>query len=58
MPAFMAWLNVKAAEHAKAYPDVLNLEDLQDIKTFAQFDNSVTLPVFGFPSTEVLTLIY
>ena len=49
MPAFMVWFNIKAIEHAKAYPDILNLEDLRYIKTLAQLDSSVTLfPCSGF----------
>lgn len=53
MPVFLAWLNIKAAEHAKAYPDKLRLDDVNSIKTFTQFDSLVTLPVFGFSSPEV-----
>lgn len=55
MPVFLAWLNIKAAEHAKAHPDQLSLDDtqVQGIKTFTQFDSLVTLPVFGFSTTEV-----
>lgn len=54
MPVFLAWLNIKATEHARAYPEVLNLEDVQNLKTFLQFDSKVTLPVFGFETAEVL----
>lgn len=53
MPVFLAWLSVKATEHARIYPEVLNLEDVQGVKTFSEFDTHVTLPVFGFPSKEV-----
>lgn len=53
MPVFLAWLTFKATEHAKAYPDKLTLEDVQGVKTFAEFDSRVTLPVFGFSSPEV-----
>ncbi|CAN0101047.1 unnamed protein product, partial [Sphacelaria rigidula] len=52
MPVFLSWLNMKAAEHARAYPEVLKLEDVENIKTFSQFDERVTLPVFGFQSKE------
>lgn len=53
MPVFLDWLNIKATEHARAYPDVLKLEEVQNIKSFSQFDSKVTLPIFGFESTEV-----
>lgn len=55
MPTFLAWLNVKAMAHARAYPEVLSLEDVHGVKTFGDFDTYVTLPIFGFSSKEVRT---
>lgn len=58
MPVFLSWLNLKAAEHARAYPEVLKLEDVENIKTFSQFDERVTLPVFGFQTKEVCPFLF
>lgn len=53
MPVFLAWLSIKATEHAKIYPDKLTLEDVHGVKTFTDFDTRVTSPVFGFSSPKV-----
>ncbi|CAN0349861.1 unnamed protein product, partial [Laminaria digitata] len=52
MPVFLACLTIKAAEHAKAFPDKVSLEDVQSVKTFLQFDSRITAPAFGFSSQE------
>lgn len=52
-PIFMGWMNMKAAAHAKAFPEKLSLETVQNVKTFTQFNSHILSPVFDFSSPDV-----
>ncbi|CAM9608442.1 unnamed protein product [Ectocarpus sp. 6 AP-2014] len=51
-PIFMGWMNMKAAAHAKAFPEKLSLETVQNVKTFTQFNSDILSPVFDFSSPD------
>ncbi|CAN0374571.1 unnamed protein product [Pylaiella littoralis] len=52
MPVFLGWMNSKATAHAKAFPEQLSLETVQTVKTFTQFNEHVTSPLFDFSTPE------
>ena len=50
MEYFLRSLRVKIREKNRLYPELYPLQGLDDMKTFAEFDNRYTAPVHGFTS--------
>ena len=48
MARFMRSLRAKVREKANRYPGALNLEGLDAMRTFAEFDDRYTAPIHGF----------
>jgi predicted alpha/beta-fold hydrolase len=48
MARFMRSLRLKVREKATRFPGQLNLEGLENMRTFAQFDDRYTAPIHGF----------
>jgi hypothetical protein len=52
MQRFLKSLNAKMIEKDKMFPNALNLKNIQNIKTFKEWDNQFTAPIHGFLSSE------
>lgn len=52
MHYFMNSLKDKIREKARMFPKLINIDGLDDIKTFAPFDNRYTAPLHGFQDAD------
>lgn len=52
MARFMRSLRSKVREKAVRFPDELNLDGLETMRTFAEFDDRYTAPIHGFDGAE------
>ncbi len=52
MARFMRSLRAKVREKATRFPDALRTEGLDEMRTFAQFDDAYTAPIHGFAGAD------